>query len=104
MLRAEGKDNGVVRGGALQFEIEGAAETFAQRESPGAVQTGAEGRVNDELHAAGLIEETLHDERFLRRQCSERPVSGGEIIGELAGAGVRQIVMAFEPVGELLVR
>jgi len=60
--------------------------------------------VDDELHATGLIEEALHDERFLRRQCAEGSVGGGEIIGELAGAGVREIAMAFEPVGELLVR
>ena len=49
----------VVRGGGLQLEIEGAAEALAQRQAPGAVDARAEGRVEDELHAAGFVEEAL---------------------------------------------
>src|SRR5262249_5372051 len=56
----------VVGGGGLQFKIEAAAETLAQRESPGLVDASAEGRVNHELHAAAFVEEALGDDCLLR--------------------------------------
>ena len=43
----------------LQLEVERAAEALAQRQAPGAVDAAAEGRVDDELHAARLVEEAL---------------------------------------------
>ncbi len=61
MLLGERNDDAVVGGRGLQFEIEGAAEALAQRQSPGAVDAGAEGGVENELHAAGLVEESLGD-------------------------------------------
>ena len=48
----------------LQLEIELAAEALAQRQAPGAVDAAAIGRMDDQLHAAGLVEEALeHDRR-----------------------------------------
>ena len=55
----------------LQFEVERAAEALAQRETEGAVDARAEGRMDDELHAARLVEEALEDQRVLRRQAAE---------------------------------
>src|ERR1700680_574854 len=55
---------------SLQLEIEFSAETLAQRQPPGAVDAAAIGRMDDELHAADLIEKTLEDERVLGRQAS----------------------------------
>src|SRR6185437_14871898 len=45
----------------LQLEVERAAEALAQRQPPGAVHPAAEGRVDDELHAARLVEEALEN-------------------------------------------
>ena len=56
----------------LQLEIELAAEALAQRQAPGAVDAAAEGRMDDELHAAGLVEEALEHDGVLRRQAAER--------------------------------
>ena len=54
----------------LQLEIELAAEALAQRQAPGAVDAAAEGRMDDQLHAAGLVEEALEHDRVLRRQAA----------------------------------
>ena len=51
----------VVGGRRLQLEVEAAAEALAQRQAPGAVDAPAERRVDDELHAARLVEEALGD-------------------------------------------
>ncbi len=62
----------VVGGRGLQFEIEGAAEALAQRQSPGAIDARAERRVDHQLHAAGFVEEALGDHGVLRRQRAQR--------------------------------
>ncbi len=61
VLRADRQQDRVVRRGGLQLEVEGAAELLAQRQAPGAVDARAERRVDDQLHAAGLVEEALGD-------------------------------------------
>ena len=61
VLRAEREQDAVVGGRGLQLEVEAAAEALAQRQAPGAVDAAAEGRVDDELHAARLVEEALGD-------------------------------------------
>ena len=53
----------VVGGRGLQFEVEAAAETLAQRQSPGLVDASAEGRVDNQLHPAALVEESFGDDR-----------------------------------------
>ena len=45
------QDQRILVGGGLQLEVEGAAESLPQRQSPGAVHTAAEWRVHDQLHA-----------------------------------------------------
>ena len=65
MLLGQRDVQSVVGRRRLQFEVEGAAEALAQRQSPGLVDASAKRRVNDELHAAGFIEETFGDDRLL---------------------------------------
>ena len=50
-----------------------AAEPLAQRQAPGAVDAPAERRVDDELHAARLVEEALGDDARLRRHARRAP-------------------------------
>ena len=57
--------------------------------------------MNDELHAARLIEESLHGELLLRRESAERPVTGAEVFGELAGAGLGNARFVDQPAGDL---
>ena len=65
MLGSQRKHNGVVGRGRLQFEIKGAAESFAQRQTPGSVYPNAERRMQHELHAPGFIEKALQHELLL---------------------------------------
>src|SRR5581483_10386814 len=66
VLRAKRERNAVVVGGSLEFEIERAAEALAHRQPPRAVDADAVGRVDHELHAARLVEETLKENFALR--------------------------------------
>ena len=79
MLLAQRNDDAVVGGRGLQLEIERAAEALAQREAPGAIDARAERRVNDQLHAAAFIEESLGDDGLLRWQRSERGSAGANV-------------------------
>ena len=81
----------------LQFEVELAAETLAQRQSPGPIDAAAEGRVDDELHAARFVEEALEDDRLPRRQTAERGGGGGQIVDELFGGGCADADFLGEP-------
>ena len=73
VLRAEREQDAVVGRRRLQLEVEGAAEALAQRHAPGAVDAAAERRVDDELHAARLVEEPLGDDARLRRHARPAP-------------------------------
>jgi hypothetical protein len=50
----------------LELEVERDAEALAEREAPRAVDAATERRVQDELHAARLVEEAFGDDRRLR--------------------------------------
>src|SRR5678815_3072897 len=63
VLLTEREQDAVVRRRRLELEIEGAAEPLAQRESPGAGDPSSEGGVQNELHPAGRVEESLGDGR-----------------------------------------
>ncbi len=88
VLLAERNIQAVVRGGGLQFEIERAAETLSQRESPGFVDASAEGRVDHELHAAAFVEETLGDDRVLRGHRAEHGAACDDVFDGLLGGRV----------------
>ena len=70
MLFAQGQHKPVIRCRRLQFEVERAAKTFAQRESPGARDAGTERGVQNELHPAGFIEKPFRDHCVLGGQCA----------------------------------
>ena len=63
MRLAERQHDGVFGGRGLQLEVERAAEFLAQREAEGAIDARAVRRVDDELLAAGFIEEALEHQR-----------------------------------------
>ena len=81
----------------LQFEVERAAEALAQGEAPGAVHAAAEWRVDDELGAAGLVEEAFHRELCLRRQQTECGLRRAEVVDDLACAGFIQADLFAQP-------
>ena len=81
----------------LQLEVELAAEALAQRQAPGAVDAAAVGRMDDELHAAGLVEEALEHDRVLRRQAAERGVRRGEIFDQLLGGRLGDAELVDQP-------
>jgi hypothetical protein len=84
VLLGEGDVDAVVGGGGLQFEVEAAAEALAQGQAPGAVDARAEGRVDDELHAAAFVEEALGDDAALGGDGSEDGAAVADVGGELA--------------------
>src|SRR5690606_40944446 len=67
VLLGEGEQDAVLGRGRLQLEVEGPAEGLAQREPPGPVDAAAERGMDDELHAAGIVEEALGDHALLGR-------------------------------------
>ena len=87
----------VVGGGGLQLKIERAAETLAQRQSPGLVDAPAERRMDDELHAAAFIEEALGDDRLLRGHLAQHRAAGDDVLDQLLGAGVIEPAFVFQP-------
>src|SRR5690606_25653484 len=82
----------------LQFKVKGAAEALAQRQTPGPVDPAAVGRMDNQLGATGLVEETLHDQPLLGRQRAQRRTGAREILDDLASSGVRQAERAGKPV------
>ena len=90
VLLGEGDVDAVVGGGGLQFEVEAAAEAFAQGESEGLVDAAAEGSVQDELHAAAVVEEALGDDGGLGGHGSEDGAAGDDVGDELLCAARRR--------------
>jgi len=86
MLRPEREQHRVLGGRRLELEIELAAEALPECEAPGPVHPAAERRVDDELHAARLVEEALGDERVLGREGAEQAAGLGEVGEELGVA------------------
>jgi len=57
--------------------------------------------VHHELHAAGLVEEALEDDRLLARHDPERREPGSEVVGNLARRRRRQTDIVHEPAAGL---
>jgi len=91
VLFGESDVDAIVGGRGLQFEVEAAAEAFAEGKAPGAVDAGSEGGVDDELHAAAFVEEALGDDGVLRRDGSQDSAAFADVGSELAeGLGVEE--------------
>ena len=87
----------VVGGGGLQFEIEAAAETLAQRQAPGLVDAAAKGRVDDQLHPAAFVEETFGDDRVLRGNIAQHRAALQDVFDRLLGGGVIESTFFLQP-------
>ena len=87
----------VVGGGGLQLEIEAAAEALAQRQSPGFVDAAAEGRVDDELHAAAFVEEALGDDASWVGTSVEHRAAGDDVLDQLFRAGIVEPAFVLQP-------
>ena len=96
MLRPERKQHRIVGGRCLQLEVELTAEAFAQRQPPRLVDPASERRVDDELHAARLIEEALGHERQLRGDDAKSDARRVEVLEDLARRGFRDSALLDE--------
>ena len=85
VVRSEGQDDGVVVRGGLQLEVERSAELFAQREAERPVDTPAVGRVDDQLHPAGLVEEPLEHQVVLGRGGTECGAADRDVVDDHRG-------------------
>jgi hypothetical protein len=97
VLLGEADVDAVVGGRGLQFEVEAAAEALAQREAPGLVDAAAERRVQDELHAAALVEEALGDDGGLRGNGSEHRAPGDDVRDQLPRGGGADAAAFHQP-------
>ena len=98
MLLGEGDVESVVGCSSLQFEIEAAAETLAQRQTPGFVDARAKRRMNDQLHAAAFIEEALGNDCALRGNGPENSPAFENVLNGLRRAGfIEATFVQFEP-------
>src|ERR1043165_7998322 len=77
------KHDRVFRSCCLQFKVELAAETFAQRQSPRAIEATAERRMEHQLHAAAVVEEPFENQILLRRHDAENNLRTGQILNNL---------------------
>ena len=92
----ERDDDAVVGRRRLEFQVEGAAEALPQRESPRAVDPAPEGSVDDELHAARVVEEALGDHRPLARHGAERRLAGGQVAEDLIRSGGVELTVPLQ--------
>ena len=68
-----------------------------KREAPGAIDPAAEGRMDDQLHAAGFVKEALQHERVLRRQAFKSGERGSQVLEQLLRGGFGDAKLADQP-------
>src|SRR5690606_15952837 len=95
---AEGDDDAVLERCRLQLEVELAAEALAQGKPPGTVDARAEGRMDDEMLIARLVEEALEDDVVVRGQKAEGGARRGEVVDELPGRRRIEADLLLQPV------
>ncbi len=62
MLLSQRNIQAIIGCGSLQFEVKAAAESLAQRQSPGLVDAATKRRMQNKLHASALIEKPFRDD------------------------------------------
>ena len=87
----------VVRSRSLQLEIKAAAESFAQSQTPGFVDSASERRVDYELHPAAFIEKAFCDNCVLCRHRAEHSPPLQNVFDHLLGARIVQATFFFQP-------
>jgi hypothetical protein len=100
VLFGKGDVDAVVGSGGLQFEVEAAAEAFAKGEAPGLVDATAEGSVEDELHAAAVVEEALGDDGVFGGYGAENGATGDDVGNELVRSAWADAAVLDEPGGD----
>ena len=85
VMRPERQHDGVVGRRGLELEVERPAELLAQRETEGAIDPTAVRRVDHQLHAAGLVEEALEDDRLQRWRQTERGAAHSDVVDDHRG-------------------
>ena len=83
VLLAERDIQPIVSSRGLQLEIERAAKTLAQRQPPGFVDARAKWGVDDQLHAAALVEKAFGDDGGLRGNSAEHRASSDDVFDGL---------------------
>src|SRR5437667_6474151 len=78
----------VVGGRGLELKIETAAETLAQGQSPGFVDARAKRGVDDQLHAAAFVEETLGNDGALGGNIAQHGAAFEDVLNGLLGGGL----------------
>ncbi len=97
MLLGQRDVQSVIGSRGLQLKIEAAAESLAQRQSPGLVDPPAEGRVDHQLHPAAFVEEALGNDRVLRGDGAQYRAALQNVFDRLLGAGIIQPAFFFQP-------
>ena len=87
----------IVGGRSLELKIEAAAETLAQGQSPGLVDAGAERSVDDQLHAAAFIEETLGNDGALGKNITQHGAAFEDVLNGLLDGGLLEAGFLLKP-------
>ncbi len=74
-----------------------AAKALAQRQAPGLVDASAEGRVQDELHAAAVVKEALGDDGCFGGYGAEDGTPGDHIGDQLQRTGAADPALILQP-------
>ena len=88
VVRPERQHDRVVVGRRLQLEVERHAEPLAQRQAERPVDPTAVGRVHDQVHALGVVEEPLEHEVGVGGDDTEHGAAGGHVVDDLVDRGV----------------
>src|SRR5687767_3174520 len=82
---------------SLEFEIELATKPFAQRESPGTIETTAKRRMQHQLHAAAVVKKPFEHQVLLRRHHPEHDLRSRQILDDLLRSRLRQPNLVNQP-------
>ncbi len=97
VLGPEREEHAVVGRRGLELEVEVPTEPLAHEQAEGAVDPCAEGRVDDELHPARLVEEALGHNPRRRRHRAEGAARGLHVAQRELGAGPLERAVLDEP-------
>ena len=90
VVRAERQHHGVVVRRRLQLEVERHAEPLAQGQAQRPVDPAAVGRVHDEVHALGVVEEPLEHEVLVGGHDAQHGPACGHVVDDLVDRGVAE--------------
>src|ERR1700739_2004232 len=97
MLLAQRNIQSIVGRGSLQLKVERAAETLAERETPGLVDAPAKRRVDDQLHASAFVKKAFGDDGGLGRDLPQDRTPSKDVFDCLFGASVVKTTFNFQP-------